>query len=67
MISLKAGKSIRCTFISDANVILHLAKWVKTLKQTTDGNLVELAHANGAQLATLDAKIPGSFLIPSIR
>jgi hypothetical protein len=64
---LKAGKSIRCTFISDANVILHLAKWVKTLKQTTDGNLVELAHANGAQLATLDAKIPGSFLIPSIR
>ncbi|HET6142040.1 MAG TPA: hypothetical protein VFE02_00925 [Candidatus Acidoferrales bacterium] len=65
--TVRISKSIRCTFISDANVIPHLPKWVKTLKQTTDGNLVELAHANGAQLATLDAKIPGSFLIPSIR
>jgi hypothetical protein len=37
---------------------------VKTPKQTTDGHLVQLAKANGAILATLNAGIPGAFLIP---
>jgi uncharacterized protein len=64
---LKASRSIRFSFISDGQDISQLPKWVKTAKQTTDGHLVELARANGAQLATLDGKIPGSFLIPTRR
>jgi hypothetical protein len=64
---LKGSKSIRYSFISDSQDISHLPKWVKTPKQTTDGHLAELARANGAQLATLDGKIPGSFLIPTRR
>jgi uncharacterized protein len=67
LLLLKAGKSIRCSFISDGQDISHLPKWVKSPKQTTDGHLVELAKANGAQLATLDGKIPGSFLMPTRR
>lgn len=67
LILLKASKSIRCSFISDGQDISRLPKWVKTPKQTTDGHLVELARASGAQLATLDRKIPGSFLIPISR
>jgi predicted nucleic acid-binding protein len=64
LILLKDSRSIRFSFISDGQDISHLPKWVKTAKQTTDGHLVELARANGVQLATLDGKIPGSFLIP---
>src|SRR5579864_1051880 len=67
LLLLKSGKSIRCTFIPDGHDIAHLPKWVKSPKQTTDGHLVELARASGAQLATLDGKIPGSFLIPQNR
>jgi uncharacterized protein len=67
LILLKASKLIRFSFISDGQDISHLPKWVKTPKQTTDGHLVDLARANGAQLATLDGKIPGSFLIPTRR
>jgi uncharacterized protein len=67
LLLLKASKSIRYTFIADGLDISGLPKWVKTPKQTTDGHLAALARANGARLATLDGKIPGSFLIPSIR
>ncbi|HTC64840.1 MAG TPA: hypothetical protein VK709_18510 [Candidatus Saccharimonadales bacterium] len=67
MILLKASKLVRFSFISDGQDISNLPKWVKTAKQTTDGHLVELARANGAQLATIDGKIPGSFLIPARR
>jgi uncharacterized protein len=67
LLMLKASESIRCTFIPDAHDISHLPKWVKSPKQTSDGHLAELASANGAQLATLDGKIPGSFVIPPSR
>jgi len=67
LLLLKASESIHCAFISDGHDISHLPKWVKSPKQTTDGHLVELAKANGAQLATLDGKIPGSFLVPPSR
>ena len=63
LLQLKASESIRCTFIPDGHDISRLPRWVKRAKQTTDGHLAELAKANGAQLATLDGKIPGSFLI----
>jgi uncharacterized protein len=67
LLLLKASESIRCSFIPDGHDISHLPKWVKTPKQTTDGHLLELARANGAQLATIDGKIPGSFFIPQSR
>jgi predicted nucleic acid-binding protein len=67
LLLLKASESIRCSIIPDGHDIAHLPKWVKSPKQTTDGHLVELARSNGAQLATLDGKIPGSFLIPQNR
>lgn len=51
-------------FIPDAHGASDLPGWVKTPKQITDGHLSRLARANGAQLATLDEKIPDSFLIP---
>jgi predicted nucleic acid-binding protein len=67
LLRVKSSESIRCSFISDSLDISHLPKWVKGPNQTTDGHLVELARASGAQLATLDGKIPGSFLIPQTR
>jgi predicted nucleic acid-binding protein len=63
----KASNSIRCSFIPDGNDISRLPKWIKSPKQMTDGHLVKLASANGARLATLDGKIPGSLLIPPSR
>jgi hypothetical protein len=64
LLDLKASPSIRCTFIPDGHDISHLPKWVRGPKQITDGHLLELASAHGAKLATLDERIPGSFLIP---
>jgi uncharacterized protein len=64
LLKLKESKAIRCTFIPDDRDICHLPKWVKSPKQITDGHLVELARANQAVLATLDRRIPGSFVIP---
>ena len=65
LLQLKAAEAIHCTFIPDGHDVSYLPKWVRSPKQITDGHLVELAKANGAQLATLDEKFPGSFLIPS--
>jgi predicted nucleic acid-binding protein len=38
--------------------------YVKRPAELTDGHLLELAKANNARLATLDAGIPGALLIP---
>jgi predicted nucleic acid-binding protein len=51
-------------FIPDDLDISHLPAWVRTSAQSTDGYLVQLARAHGATLATLDRKIPGSFVVP---
>jgi uncharacterized protein len=67
LLLLKASASIRCSLIPDGIDISYLPKWVKNPKQTTDGHLLELARANGGQLATLDGKIPGGFFIPQTR
>jgi predicted nucleic acid-binding protein len=39
--------------------------WCTTMARTTDAHLLCLAHAHGATLATLDAGIPGAFVIPA--
>jgi hypothetical protein len=64
LLGLKKNSKLQLTFFPDGNDISLLPAWVKTPKQTTDGHLVQLASANGAVLATLDAGIPGAFLIP---
>jgi predicted nucleic acid-binding protein len=53
------------SFVDDTHDIAHIPGWVKYPKQLTDGHLVRLAKAHGAELATLDTGIPGAYLIPS--
>src|SRR5882757_10686205 len=67
LLRLKKGNSLKFTFIPDDHDVSHIPAWVKTAKQTTDGHLAQLARAKSAILATLDARIPGAFLIPTQR
>jgi predicted nucleic acid-binding protein len=62
---LKADASVKFTFLSDDHDATQLPDWVVRPEQTTDGHLAQLAKANGAVLATMDAKIPGAYLIPA--
>jgi len=64
LLGIKAADMPRFIFIPDEHDISRLPSWVKQPNQTTDGHLVELANANGAQLATLDEHINGAYLIP---
>lgn len=64
LILLKGSTFAHFSFVMDAHDISRLPEWVKHPGQTTDGHLVELALGNDAQLATLDEKVPGAFLIP---
>jgi hypothetical protein len=61
---LKQAPDYSFTLIPDEQGASQLPGWVKTGGQTTDGHLLQLASAHGAVLATLDAKIPGAFVIP---
>ena len=61
---MRNSKAIAFEFIPDTHDVSRLPDWVKTPRQVTDGHLVALAVAHGATFATLDEKIPGSFLIP---
>jgi hypothetical protein len=61
---LKSSKIYSFRFLADDQDSSNLPLWVKTGSQTTDGHLTQLAQAHGALLATLDARIPGAFLIP---
>ena len=60
----QAGRQARFLFVVDDQDISRLPAWVNTARQTTDGHLLQLAASNGAVLATLDSKIPGSYLVP---
>jgi toxin-antitoxin system PIN domain toxin len=61
---LRKNRKRRFVFISDDHGAAELPAWVKTGRQTTDGHLLELAKAHGAELATLDEGIPGASRIP---
>jgi predicted nucleic acid-binding protein len=61
---LKEFEELDFIFIADDQDAGKLPSWVERAKHTTDGHLSELAKANNCVLATLDSKIPGSFLIP---
>lgn len=52
------------SFLQDGLDASLLPSWVERSKHVTDGHLLELAQAHGAWLVTLDAGIPGAFLIP---
>ena len=64
LLRLKRARGSTFTFIPDVHDVSHLPGWVRMPKQITDGHLSELAATQGAILATLDERIPGSFLIP---
>jgi hypothetical protein len=44
--------------------LAQLPRWVKGPKQITDGHLLGLAKAHGAEMATLDERIPSALVIP---
>jgi uncharacterized protein len=67
LLRLKAGNSVKFTFIPDDHDVSHIPAWVKTARHITDGHLAQLAKAKSAILATLDERIPGAFLIPTQR
>jgi uncharacterized protein len=64
LLRLKKARICPLAFISDEHDVSHLPTWVRTPKQITDGHLGKLATANDGVLATLDERIPGSYLIP---
>lgn len=63
---LKTTKGLRFSFLADSQGVEDLPRWVKGPKQITDGHLVGLARAHGAEMATLDKSVPGAFLIPDV-
>lgn len=64
LLRLKDSDPQRFILLQDGNGISRLPSSVKAAKQITDGHLAQLARDNGGILATLDRKIPGTFLIP---
>jgi len=64
LVRIKQKPEYSIQFMSDDQDVAGLPGWVKTGGRTTDGHLLQLASAHGAVLATLDAKIPGAFVIP---
>ena len=64
---MKAQEATPFGFLPDDHDISHLPNWVKGPKQITDGHLLQLAKANGADFATFDKGIPGAILIPERR
>ena len=61
---LKRNTEYSISFLSDDQDADRLPTWVTTSNQTTDGHLLQLALAHGAELATFDQGIPGAFAIP---
>lgn len=62
--ALKASSPIPFAMIEDALGADKLPAFARTPNKLTDGHLLALAKKHGAQLATLDAGIPGALLLP---
>jgi hypothetical protein len=54
----------RHVLLADDQAARRFPDWCSSASRTTDAHLLALAAAHGARLATLDAGIPGAFLIP---
>ena len=50
-------------FLDDDGPSVGFPEWCHQASRTTDAHLLQLAEGHGAKLATLDAGIPGAFLI----
>lgn len=59
---LALGK--RHEFLPDDQPSTRWPRWCLSAPSTTDAHLLDLAANHRAQLATLDARIPGAFLLP---
>ncbi len=64
LLRMLASPRLNHVFLADNNDCTRLPNWVSSPKQITDGHLLGLSKAYGAQLATLDQKIPGAKLVP---
>lgn len=51
-------------FLPDDAASTEWPAWCQSASRTTDAHLLTLAQDHGAKLATLDAGIPGAFLVP---
>ena len=60
---MKKSSRVPFDFVPDSVAIEKLPPYMRTPAQSTDGYLLQLAKANGAKLATLDAGIPGALRI----
>ncbi len=61
---MTASLGSRHAFLQDDRPAVGFPEWSHHPSRTTDAHLLQLAEAHGAKLATLDAGIPGAFLIP---
>ncbi len=64
LLRLKSGKAPQFGFLPDDLELSQILPWVRGPKQLTDAHLLSLAKKHGAELATLDEKIPGGFVVP---
>jgi predicted nucleic acid-binding protein len=62
---LKRQTRLRFELLGDALGVERLPPWARLPRQTTDGHLIQLARLHAAELATLDGRIPGAFVVPS--
>jgi predicted nucleic acid-binding protein len=62
--SMKRARRLRHEFLADHTIASTLPRWAKTPRQLTHAHLTQLAANAQAQLATLDRRIPGAFVIP---
>ena len=60
---MKKSSLVPFVFVPDSVAVDKLPPYVRTPAQLTDEYLLQLAKANGAKLATLDAGIPGALRI----
>ena len=60
-----AALGARHVLLADDQAAREFPAWCSSASRTTDAHLVKLAAAHGAKLATLDAGIPGAFLVPA--
>lgn len=64
MLSAFASGQRKVALVSDNSPARDLPAWVATPAGIMDGHLLALATRHRAQLATMDAGIPGAVLIP---
>jgi toxin-antitoxin system PIN domain toxin len=62
---LTSLKSSHQFLSDDLSSTIVLPDWCRMASQSTDAHLLVLAKSHGAELATLDAGIPGGYMIPS--